>query len=364
MQIILDNIIFSLQKAGGISGAWSKLIQELLKHPELDIWFLERKGAKNNLFRATLNIPENRIIHYDNRSLKLDRYSNVNLGKLRPFADDEQFVFHSSYYRYCTDRKAINVITLHDFIYEETHGNSYFARLVHTSQKNKAIRHAAGIACVSHSTLKRLDERYNNIKALKTVIYNPVVCSYQVDKTPQKPYLLFVGNRVNYKNFENCVDVAEKTGLPLLSVGKPFGEKEKKNLRRRRLYSFNEAYPSNERLAELYTNALCLLYPSSHEGFGIPIIEAQAHGCPVIISDCDACMEVGGEAAMVAPDASVNTMADYINQLQAPQTRNDIIQKGYANIARFDLSDITSRYLSLYSNLLAHHSTEKYNVLI
>lgn len=165
MRIVLDNIIFSLQKAGGISGAWAILVRELLKRAGLDIRFLEREDARGNIFRSGLHIPSSHIIPAKRLPLALDRYMPVRLR------GDAPFIFHSSYYRTCTSPLARNVVTLHDFIYEEAGVHPPLARLVHSRQKNSALRHARAIVAVSHTTGNKLQERFPGMQA--TVIPEP-----------------------------------------------------------------------------------------------------------------------------------------------------------------------------------------------
>lgn len=152
MRIVFDNIIFSLQTCGGISGMFSRLIEGLMKVPALELYFLERKDANRNVFRRRLNIPQERIISIDKYPLKIQRYINPG-GISKYFGKGKRFIFHSSYYRYCTDPEAINISTLHDFTYEVMHMRGRVATYVHSRQKSNALSHSAAIACVSRSTL-------------------------------------------------------------------------------------------------------------------------------------------------------------------------------------------------------------------
>lgn len=346
MRLILDNIIFSLQKVGGVSGVWSKLVEELLKHPELDIKFLERDDARQNIFRAALDIPSSKIIRYGKLPLCMDRYMPVKTGESSPY------IFHSPYYRFSTDKQAKNVVTLHDFIYEEARVHPLHARTVHKWQKSRALKHAEAICCVSNATLTRLHKHYPHIKTDAEVIYNPVVCDGSSRKLDITPYLLYVGSRDAYKNFEFAAKAAANSGKPLIIAGAPLTADEKKMLGSLRLFFEQVIYPSPKKLASLYGNAFALLYPSSNEGFGVPIIEAQSHGCPVIISNCDSGVEVGGNAAMSVLDLNVNTLTDAIAQLNNTRLRNKIINAGLVNARRFSSSDTADQYISLYKHLL------------
>ncbi|MCM1320297.1 MAG: glycosyltransferase family 4 protein [Muribaculaceae bacterium] len=342
MKIILDNIIFSLQKAGGISGIWSKLIEELLTHPELNLHFLERSDAATNIFRKQLDIPDAQIIRYENLPRKFDRYMPVKIGEETPY------IFHSPYYRFSVDKHARNVLTVHDFTYEEAKVHSLHARAIHTWQKSRAIKHADAICCVSKATHSKLLKRYSHLKADTRVIYNPIVCDAPARKTDVIPFLLYVGDRTPYKNFIMAAEAAGKSGMPLIIAGAPLTHDEKGSMTHFRLFYEERKYPDAKKLANLYSNAFALLYPSKNEGFGIPIIEAQSYGCPVIINSCDACQEVGADAVVTVQDADVKSLTAAINGLHDTKLRNTLIAKGFENIKRFNIRDIANQYISLY----------------
>lgn len=353
MRIILDNIIFSLQKTGGISGAWAILIKELLKTDSDNILFVEREDACENIFRTDLNIPSDRIIKRKRLPLNADRYMPVRLE-----GEDAPFIFHSSYYRTCSSPKALNVITLHDFIYEQARTHSFLATAVHSFQKKKALRRAAAIACVSNDTLSQLKQRMPDLsdKVMTTVIPNPPVCMPAkqeiLNPNTDNKFLLYVGGRESYKNFMQAAKAAETTHFPLIIAGAPLTVKEQAILNKEcpsLKYRVDE-FPTPEHLSHLYATAFCLLYPSSHEGFGIPIVEAQAHGCPVIIGPCAACKEVGGDAVLSAN--SSHTIADNIVLLNDRRHRYALIERGRKNITRFQPALIANQYRSLYKFLI------------
>lgn len=352
MRIILDNIIFSLQKAGGISGAWAILVRELLGRPDLDIMFLEREDASRNLFRAGLHIPASRIITPKRLPLLADRYMPVRLG------GDAPFIFHSSYYRTCASPLARNVVTLHDFIYEEAGTHPLPARKVHSWQKNRALRHAAAVIAVSDTTRRKLYDRFPAVRA--EVIPNPAVCVPASDATPpvdgDAGYVLFVGGRDTYKNFPAAVQAVAEAGLTLHIAGAPLTPAEQKLVGDCLPDSRVEVtvYPDTPTLSRLYSQALCLLYPSSQEGFGIPVIEAQAHNCPVIIGPCPACMETAAGAALITEDYTPGAIARALDTLTKDPARRQALNKAAGrNQLRYQPARIARAHLRLYQILLA-----------
>lgn len=113
------------------------------------------------------------------------------------------------------------------------------------------------------------------------------------------------------------------------------------------------AEPSHDVLEALYSRAFALLFPSRFEGFGWPVIEAQACGCPVLCSGAGALAEVAGEGAFVAPaDEDAAFVAELLRLQDEPGARKAWIAKGTANLARFRAGAMLDRYAGLYADLL------------
>jgi glycosyltransferase involved in cell wall biosynthesis len=108
---------------------------------------------------------------------------------------------------------------------------------------------------------------------------------------------------------------------------------------------------SNELLEALYNRATALLYPSRFEGFGWPIIEAQACGCPVICSDREPMLEVSGGAALVHDVADEEGFAADLLRLTNPQERAAWSARGLQNAQRFSAEKMVARYIELYREL-------------
>ncbi|WP_367027021.1 glycosyltransferase [Methylococcus sp. ANG] len=106
----------------------------------------------------------------------------------------------------------------------------------------------------------------------------------------------------------------------------------------------------NEDLRALYSLADTLIFPSLQEGFGWPIIEAQACGCPVVTSNIAPMTEVGGNGAVYINPREETSAASIIAEMQG--RRELLKQAGFANAARFSMESMTSGYLGAYSAVL------------
>lgn len=346
--LYLDNIIFSLQRHGGISVLWGELIKRALTAGNTPVSFLEYDNADLNHIRRQLDIPRELLANHRRLPLIVERYLSPRLKTASPF------IFHSSYYRTCPDSRAVNITTVHDFTYERF--ASRLARKIHTSQKHKAIRQSDLIICVSHNTKRDLLKILPDIPQRKIrVIHNGVSDTYHPIASPaagsQSDHILYVGAREGYKNFNFAVECAAESGLKLLVAGSPLSAKEtallNSKLGPKRYRSLR--YPTDIQLNEIYNSALCLLYPSLYEGFGIPVIEAQKAGCPVIAMNASSIPEIIGPDALLLNHPSIAEFKKALSRLKS--SRETIIAAGLHNAALYSWGKTADAYLSAYQSI-------------
>ncbi len=115
------------------------------------------------------------------------------------------------------------------------------------------------------------------------------------------------------------------------------------------------ARPSDGELEALYRCAQALLFPSRFEGFGWPIIEAQACGCPVLAADNSAQPEVLGEGGMMRNSEDVEGYATDLRRLRDPEFRQQLVEAGLQNATRFSLEKVVDSMESIYHEVLPQH---------
>lgn len=348
-KILFDNIIYSLQQSGGISSMWAMLQEELLSATEFQCSFIEQYQVGRNIFRQKLNIPFTQI--YNPKTilpLIINRYCKAKLPQA-----ETPHIFHSSYYRVPSRDNVKTVVTIHDFTYEKF--MSGWKRNIHCRQKYNAICNADAIVCVSHNTRSDLLYYLPNVNPDKIqVIYNGISEDfYKIKNVERGDRLLYVGGRAGYKNFELLIEVLSSTSHLLDICGAPLTQKEKHFIDNKLGESRYKVHShiDNRQLNELYNTAKCLVYPSAYEGFGLPIVEAQKTGCPVIALNSSSIPEIIGDTPLLMYRANSKSLHTALNRLESPSILSEVAEAGEINANRFSPQSMTTAYKLLYHHL-------------
>jgi len=359
MKIVLDNIIYSLQNSGGGSVYWTELIKRFKASHKDEVLFFEQKEPNSNIFRKNLELGAVKKETF--LSLRIRRYLNFT----RPIK--EKSIFHSSYFRVSRSKNAINVTTLHDFTTEKF--RTGLARWINLMQKKHAVKNSHGIVCISENTKKDLlhfipDTDQSKIK----VIYNGISEDFfkieeEYDISSKDPrfsglenykYLLYIGHRTSYKNFPVAVEVASRfrNKYKLVIVGEPFNNEEKAMVEEKLGNDYVIVSKlDNKGLNSLYNKAFALLYPSSYEGFGIPLIEAMKTHCPVVASKNSSIPEVAGDGAILCENADASLFENSLLKLENEEFRNNLITKGVEQSSKFNWDLTFNKYYEFYQEL-------------
>ncbi|TDN39584.1 glycosyltransferase family 1 protein [Hymenobacter sp. UV11] len=232
-----------------------------------------------------------------------------------------------------------------------------------------SLTKAKRLAAVSHFTLGQLQELTSSRNADQRkwrVIHNAFNAEFSPMAATQAqflleqikfdfltPYLLHVGSRLVRKNRFLLLDMAALLGERwqgnICFAGEPvdlalWKHAESLGLRERVI---SMVKPDHDILVALYSLCFTFVFPSFSEGFGWPVIEAQACGAPVIASNVEPMPEVSGGAALHADPANAQEFADALLALMDNSARTALIQKGFANCHRFDGEKILAAYIKL-----------------
>jgi len=236
----------------------------------------------------------------------------------------------------------------------------------------RGLGRAQAVACVSDATLADARRLLNGYSGRLVVAPNALNHAYR--RLPAETvherlravaalcgadgYVLHVGSNLRRKNRECALrafaNVAPAWRGKLVFAGQPLSE-ELRSLAGELDISdrvVEVAKPDNDLLEALYNSALALVFPSRFEGFGWPIVEAQACGCPVICSDRAPLPQVAGDAAILREADDHAGFAAAIARLAArPAEREALITRGLRNAARYGRAAMTARFVSLYDGL-------------
>ncbi len=172
-------------------------------------------------------------------------------------------------------------------------------------------------------------------------------------------YILFVGLRDGYKNFigflENIGPYLIEHNLGLLCVGGgDFTDHELIIINELGLLNkvFHYKVNKDEELGVFYSQAVCFVFPSMYEGFGIPILEAFACNCPVVLNNIDCFKEIAGDAALYFEQQQPLSLSEQLNKLQDSNIKENLVIKGKERLKNFSWERSVEKHLKIYRSLI------------
>lgn len=255
--------------------------------------------------------------------------------------------------------------TVHDLTYELGMLGGGIKAKLNILERKKSYFDADAIICISENTKKDLLEIYPaliNRCPIYTIHHGFVAPDFKNQILPPQldgvDYLLYVGGRNGYKNFElalrGFIDSGVwRDGVKLVCTGSDFNEQELELLRQLGISNsiISVGLVTQAVLFRLYSNAHCLLYTSKYEGFGLPLIEAMSVGCPVIGAAASCIPEIVGNAGFLVNANSSEQVAQAILSLQERVIRDEIIQIGFARSSEFSWDISASKHMDVYASL-------------
>jgi glycosyltransferase involved in cell wall biosynthesis len=382
MRVLYDHQAFQMQRFGGVSYYYAKIIEGLaasveaivavrrsgnehlaglrshLAYPVLNSGFIEdfmfgaKFPGKNRAFAA-----RNRLFPRFDATAVNAAASIAEIG-LRTFD-----LFHPTYYDpyFLSALGGIPyVLTVHDCTHEQF--PEFFGASDRTFHDKRAVLERASRIIAISETTKRDVSRFYGINGSRIdVIYLGI----DPGELPTKPatyspalpdrYLLYTGQRFHYKNWLFFVRAIAEVllsypDLKLVCTGPDFSPNERGYLAdlglRDRVVHLRSRF---EDLPLLYANALAFVFPSLSEGFGLPILEAMVVGCPALLSDIAVMREIGSTAALYfSPKDMDSVRACVASVVDNPELRRSLSLKGKDRAADFSWDRACTQTLEVY----------------
>lgn len=367
MKIAFDQQVFLLQEYGGISRYLCSLVRELAAMPAVTAQVFAPLHVNRNLAGLGNELSRGRALsRLPSKLLRPVMFASKLMAR-REMTGFKPDIVHETYY--CEDdfrpSGARRVLTVYDLIHER-YPDLFVNSEGTTRPKRAAAKRADHVVCISESTRRDL-VNYCGVPEEKTsVVYLGVDVDFVQAVTPSqqyhaRPFLLYVGARGGYKNFERFVRAFALSSrlrqeFDLLC----FGGGQLQTAERQMIADAGlrpdqvvQMGGGDDILAALYQQAAAFVYPSLYEGFGIPPLEAMAVGCPVICSNSSSLPEVVDDAAESFDPLDQEAMlAAMESVLDSPSRRSAIVAAGLARYKQFTWEKCARETEAIYRKLL------------
>jgi len=248
------------------------------------------------------------------------------------------------------------VLTIHD-IGSGLNGNWLKQQYFREFWLKRPANNVGRITVISETSKKEVEKQIPFAKEKISVIHNPFrkeLLSYADRKKYHSSafQILLVGTKPN-KNLVRILQAVHGLDAKFFILGK-LAPAQRSALQKHKLdfkEYFNLPY---EEVIQLYLKSSLLCFPSTYEGFGMPIIEAQVLGVPVITSNFGAMKEVAADSACLVDPYSVESIREGIIRIMNDETyRNELIRRGKENVGRFEPQKIAQQYMQVYREVAA-----------
>ncbi len=374
MHLTVDGIIYKRQTWGGVSRIFNEILPRMC---DLDA------SLTVNLFTLQGTLLQQPPVHPQIRRRVIPRIERF----LRPWrlwenkaplarqwvqslwtGAGKHGIWHSTYFTLPRKWKGKQVVTIYDMIYERfpelfrSEEDVQFRR-----QKRQCLLAADRVICISETTSRDVQQFYGiPSKAIRVVplahntqfkpLSRPELSSYAAEL--KKPFLLYVGSRNSYKNFalllKSFSDWASKRDIDLVVVdGKPWTTAEQDQIANLHVTTKVHLLPKvrDEELIKLYNQAVAFVYPSLYEGFGIPLLEAMACGCPVIASNIPSTTEVAGGCPIYFEPLEPDSLLVALNQTLVEGRKSSRCNEGLKIAGNYSWDGTARQTLAVYREL-------------
>lgn len=365
-RVVYDGAIYASQRECGISRYYTNLIEHLSllnANWEYDIEVVESEG--NIRLPQGSNVFIHKRRHFKSSLLAPLNYINFRYSVVKR----KPCLVHLTLGRPYLWPPCHVVTTIHDLIVYKVpqyYGSRRFSKA--RLHWKRSAQQSSAIITVSQTSRKDIIDILDidptkvlvtypgNAKAMRPSSLDKIE-AFKREHSLTRPYVLYVGHRGEHKNFELLARAfavsTELAQMDLVVVGGSDIVSESSILPesvRERLHHLKGVQDNKLRL--LYSAASALVFPSLYEGFGFPLIEAMACGCPVVASDIPSTREVCGDACELFPQGDPEACASAILRICEPGLKNQLVEKGIDRAAQFTWDKCAQDTSRIYRSLL------------
>ena len=364
MKVLFDHKIFFLQKFGGISRYifnLNKCLNQKINSKICAPIFVNQYIKDKNLQNINKHFYISEIPRFT-RTI-IDNYNKFFFNSFyNKFKPD---ILHLSYYEknFSIKKKSKIVITIYDLIYEKFYYE--YGLKKRNFWKKDYIDNCDLIISISENTKKDLIEFYNvnpnkvEVVHLGTNFLN-IDKKIDVEKKNRENYLLYVGDRKRYKNFQLLIkafaasEILKKNFKIFCCGSEKFDQSEIDYFQKLGIFKkVKFFYAQDNVLVNLYLNARSLIFPSKYEGFGLPLIEAMSLACPVLASKTKINQEILDNSAIYFKNDSFEDLRDVMEKNLFDDYKLESIKVlGLKRSKKFTWENCASQTIDLYKKIL------------
>lgn len=372
MRVLFDHQIFSYQAVGGASRYYAELMAvfERTGQPAFDLAVAESP----NQYLAGAPFFHGKRVAKAGTARFLRTYARNELSSIATARRGHHDILHATFYDPGVLRNVRGsklVVTVLDMIPERFPAffdvSSLYGRLVTKrwiEGKRVLCERADSILAISEYTKQDVVSFYGIDPARITVTHLGNKLSGGADQPRPEGvsarYVLFVGTRNTYKNFEFFVDavaplLASDPDLSVLCIGGgAFDAGERERITRHGIADrIHQRSVSDSQLAACYAHAAAFVFPSRYEGFGIPILEGFACGCPVLVANASCFPEIAGEAALYFDPDDVDSLREKLREVLGDAAlRESLIARGRERAKQFTWERTAAQTYAAYQSVL------------